>query len=187
MTLENATTLDIEIVGLQTLLSDLRKYDKDLYKFVATKLKTAAQPLATKVGAAFPASSPLERWHETGRKGPSRLPGYSGSKARRGVRPIVYSGSNRFIGKNVGILRIQQMDAGGAVFDGAGSAMKNPLGNQFIANLDKRTSVKSRGNGKRSRVMFVATFKNLPDIRDAVAKAVEELNDLIVDNLAKAA
>jgi hypothetical protein len=187
MTLENATTFDIEIVGLQTLLSDLRKYDKDLYKFVATKLKTAAQPLANKVGAAFPAQAPLERWHETGRQGKSRLPGYSGSKARRGVKPIVYSGSNRFVGKNVGILRIQQMDAGGAVFDGAGSAMANPKGNRFIANLDKRSAVKSRGNGKRSRVMFTATMKGLPDIRDAVAQAIDELNDLIVDNLVKAA
>jgi hypothetical protein len=187
MTLENATTLDINIVGLQTLLSDLRRYDKDLYKFVAAKLKTSAQPLATKIGAAFPAQAPLERWHETGRKGRSRLPGYSGSKARRGVKPIVYSGSNRFVGKNVGILRIQQMDAGGAVFDGAGSAMGNPKGNQFIANLDKRSAVKSRGNGKRSRVMFVQTLKNLPIIEGSVAKAIDELNDLIVNNLAKAA
>ena len=187
MTLQNGTTLDIEIVGLQTLLSDLRRYEKDLYKFVAAKLKTSAQPLATKVGAAFPAEAPLERWHETCRKGRSRLPGYSGSKARRGVKPIVYSGSNRFVGKNVGILRIQQMDAGGAVFDGAGSAMANPKGNQFIANLDKHSNVKARGNGKRSRVMFVATMKGLPDIRASVAKAIEELNDLIVDNLAKAA
>lgn len=170
------------MVGLKDLLADLRKYDRDLYKEVATVLKSSAQPLAQRVGAAFPAESPLDRWHEKGRVGKARLPGYYGGKARTGVKPIVYSG-NRFVGKNVGILRLQQMDAGGAVYDGAGSKMANPKGETFIKNLDKYTRVKSRGDGFRSRVMMPATARNLPMIEASVAKAIGVLNDRIIANI----
>jgi hypothetical protein len=169
----------VDVVGLKDLLADLRKYDKDLYKEVATSLKDAAQPLATKVGAAFPAKPPLEYWHTTkSRRGKARMPGYQGDLARRSVKPIVYSG-NKFVGRNVGILRLQQMNAGGQVFDGAGTAMANPAGDRFIKNLDKRSRVKSSGDGFRSRVMFPVTKKNLPMIEDAVAKAIGAQNERI--------
>jgi hypothetical protein len=98
--------------------------------------------------------------------------------ARRSVKPIVYSG-NKFVGRNVGILRLQQMNAGGQVFDGAGTAMANPAGDRFIKNLDKRSRVKSSGDGFRSRVMFPVTKKNLPMIEDAVAKAIGAQNERI--------
>lgn len=174
--------VNVNVVGLKDLLADLRKYDRDLYKEVAEVLKTTAQPLAQKVGAAFPAQAPLERWHEKGRVGKARLPGYNGAKVRAGVKPIVYSG-NKFVGKNVGILRLQQMDAGGAVYDGAGSKMANPKGETFIKNLDKYTRVKSRGDGFRSRVMMPATARHLPEIEASVAQAINVLNDRIVANI----
>lgn len=176
-------SLKIDITGLKGLLENLRRYDRDLYKEVANELKTAAQPLANRVGAAFPARPPLSGWHETGRRvGPARLPGYNPNNVRTGVKPIVYSG-NKFVNKNVGILRLQQMNAGGAVYDGAGTAMANPRGDRFIKNLDKHSAIKSSGNGYRSRVMFPTTKKNMPIIEDAVRKAIDAQNERIVDNL----
>ena len=175
-------SLKIDITGLKGLLENLRRYDRDLYKEVANELKTAAQPLANRVGAAFPARPPLSGWHQRGRVGEAELPGYDGGRARTGVKPIVYSG-NKFVNKNVGILRLQQMNAGGAVYDGAGSAMAKRRGDRFIRNLDKHSAIKSSGNGRRSRVMFPTTKKNMPIIEDAVRKAIDTLNERIVDNL----
>lgn len=178
--------VQVDVVGLKDLLADLRKFDRDLYKEVANVLKTSAQPVANAVGAEFPSEAPLERWHQTGRVGKARLPGYDGAKARRGVKPVVYSG-NKFVGKNVGILRLQQMDAGGAVFDGAGSKMGNPRGENFIKNLDKYTPTKSKGNGKRSRVMFPATARHLPMVEQSVAQAINTVESRIRANIVQGA
>ena len=167
----------VDAIGLKDTLAELRKYDKELYKKIADELKATAQPLAQEVGRAFPMVSPLQRWHiEGGRKGKSRMPAYNPASAARGVKPIVYSGS-KFVGKEVGILRLQQMDAGGQVFDGAGSAN---AGARFVQNLDKYRVTKSEGRGFRSRVMYGATKRGLPQIEDAVRRAIDDLNVLVV-------
>ena len=171
----------IDVVGLKDTLAELRKYDKELYKQIADQLKGIAQPLAAEVGRSFPMVSPLQRWHiQGGRQGKSRMPPSNPSTAARGVKPIVYTG-NRFVGKNVGILRLQQMDAGGQVFDGAGS--QSPRA-QMVANLDKHRAIKSQGGGFRSRIMYGATKRGLPQIEDAINKAIEDLNVLVVARIA---
>lgn len=175
------TEIKVDVVGLKETLAQLRKYDKELYKQIETELKASAQPIATAVGRAFPMTAPLQRWKMSGkRQGKSRMPPFNPSRAANGVKPVVYSGS-RFVGKNVGILRIQQMDAGGQVFDGAGSAN---AGSRFVQNLDKRRAVKSEGRGFRSRVMFKATEREMPQVEDAVRKAIDDLNTLVVARIA---
>jgi len=167
----------IDVTGVKETLAELRKYDKELYKKVADELKGIAQPLAAEVGRSFPMVSPLQRWHFEGeRRGKSRMPPYNPSFAARGVKPIVYTG-NRFVGKNVGILRLQQMDAGGQVFDGAGS--QSPRA-RMVLNLDKHRVTKSQGGGFRSRVMYGATKRGLPQIEDAIRKAIDDLNTIVV-------
>lgn len=174
------TEVRIDAFGLRETLEQLRKYDKDLYKKVAAELQSVATPLATQVGRAFPMTSPLERWAISGgRKGKSRMPPFNPNTAARGVKPFVYTG-RRFVGKEVGILRLQQFDAGGQVFDGAGS---QSAGARFVQNLDKRSVVKSAGRGFRSRVMYKATERGLPMIEDAVRKAIDNLNTLIVSRI----
>lgn len=171
----------VDITGLKETLAQLRKYDKELFKQVSDELKGIAQPLAAEVGRSFPMVSPLQRWHIEGeRRGKSRMPPYNPSKAARGVKPIVYTG-NRFVGKNVGILRLQQMDAGGQVFDGAGSQSPR-VG--MVQNLDKHRAVKSAGGGFRSRVMYGATKRGMPQIEGAISKAIENLNTLVVARIA---
>lgn len=178
--------VNIDVVGLQQLLADLRKYDKDLYVEVANQLKSTAQPVAAAVGAAFPQQTPLEYWHSRGRRGEARLPGYDPGAARTGMKAIVYSG-NKFIGKNVGILRIQQMNPGAAVYDSAGSQMRNPKGDNFVKNLDKHLRTKSQPGKSRSRVVFPTAKRFLPYITQLVAKAVDAQNNRIRANIVQGA
>lgn len=178
--------VNVNVVGLQQLLADLRKFDRDLYKEVEQQLKATAQPVAAAVGAAFPQKTPLEYWHARGRRGEARLPGYDPGSVRAGMKAIVYSG-NKFIGKNVGILRIQQMNAGGAVYDSAGGKMANPKGDNFIRNLDKHLRVKSTGGKSRSRVVFPTAKRFLPYIEGLVAKAIDAQQDRIRANIIQGA
>jgi hypothetical protein len=170
------TVIQVDVVGLKATLAELRTYDKELYKQIVDRLKTAAEPLARDVGRAFPMVQPLTNWHsEGGRRGKKRMPPYNVSKAQKGVKPYIYSG-NRFVGKDVGIMRIQQMDAGGQVYDGAGSAN---AGARFVQNLDKRRAVKSKGDGFRSRVMYKAVERGLPMIEDEVRKAITQTDAIV--------
>jgi hypothetical protein len=167
---------------LKSLLDDLRSYDKDLYKEVTKALVQSAAPIATAVGSAFPGKPPLEFWHETNRRrGKARMPGYNAMNVRRGVKAVVprpkgFQGA-RF--RTVGILRLQQMNAAGQVYDVAGSAFKNEAGERFIHNLDKHLRTKSRGDGKRSRIMYPYTKKHLPMVEKSVALSIKAQNSRI--------
>jgi hypothetical protein len=54
----------------------------------------------------------------------------------------------------------------------------------MVVNLDKHRAVKSRGGGFRSRIMYGATKRGLPQIEDAINKAIEDLNVLVVARIA---
>ena len=174
--------IKVDATMLKQLLDDLRSYDKDLYKEVTKVLVNSASPIATAVGSAFPGKPPLEWWREGNkRRGKARMPGYNAANVRRGVKAVVprpkgYRGA-RF--RTVGILRLQQMNAAGQVYDVAGSAMANEAGERFIANLDKHLRTKSRGDGKRSRIMFPYTQKHLPMVEQSVATAIKAQNGRI--------
>lgn len=173
--------IKIDATNLKNLMAELKDYDRNLYKEVKQELVKTAQPLATKVGAAFPAQ-PLKNWHSVNRRrGEARLPGYSPNLVRRSVKtatPNMSRGaSGRF--RTVGILRLQQMNAGGQVYDMAGSAQQNPKGQRFINNLDKHSRVKSTAGNFRSRIMFPFTKKYLPEVEKQVAAAIESQNTRI--------
>ncbi len=174
--------IKIDATMLKQLMDDLRTYDKDLYKEVEKALKTSAQPIATAVGAKFPGKPPLQHWH-TGnkRRGVAKLPGYNAANVRRGVKAVVprqkgFRGA-RF--RTVGILRLQQMNGAGQIFDTAGSLMANPKGERFIQNLDKHSRIKSSGGGFRSRIMYPFTKKYLPLVEKSVATTINAQNGRI--------
>jgi hypothetical protein len=109
-------TIRFEVHGLQGAISTLRKYDREMYQTIITDLKLQSAPLVAKVAAEFP-NEPFRRvnnWHsEGGRKGKSRMPAYNVSKVRGGVKPAIYSASAK-VGREQGIYRLNQNDAGGA-------------------------------------------------------------------------
>lgn len=159
----------IATTGINETLRALRRMEKDTYVALRKEMVDEAKPLAQAVGNAFPKTKPLERWHTMGRRGPSRLPGYSPANVAKGVKPVAGTGLARSGGQR--ILRIQQMNGGGQVYDTAGSRMDS----RFVHNLDKHLRVKSKQNGFRSRVMFKAVKNNFGLVEAGVRNVIDKL------------
>lgn len=160
----------IDTYGMNETLRALRLFDKTMYDHIRKNIVDASTPLAKAVGDRFPDEKPLTGWHTSGRKGASRMPGYSAGSARKGVKAVAGTGLAR--GKGRTILRIQQQNAGGMVFDSAGSVSNS----QFVMNLDKHRRTKSRQNGWRSRILYPATAKNFVLIESALRKVLGTLD-----------
>ena len=173
--------MKIEVYGVRETLAELRKYERTAYNTIEQDLKLSAKPAADAVGREFPVE-PLLNWHTSGgRKGKARLPEYNGAKAKNKVRVAVSTKKPTGIGQH-GLIRLQQSDAGGQVYDTAGSVVGGgrgagaTAGEKFVANLDKHLKVKTREGKYRSRVMYPATKKNLPLIEQAVEVSIRKID-----------
>jgi hypothetical protein len=166
---------EIKFYGVNETLFYLKNYEKELFDQFKKKLADAAQPLADLVGSRFPSSPPLQNWHSSGgRVGVKRLPAYKPSTK------TVQAKSGGFVRKTAkggyGILRIQQMDGGGQVYDSAGIGTYESKGSTLINNLDKHTKVKSKRGTTRSRIMYGAVKNNQAMVEEAVLKVVKEVD-----------
>jgi hypothetical protein len=181
-------TIRFEVYGVQQAVSQLRKYDRDMYNDIIKDLRNVAAPLASKVGAGFP-ETPFRRvsnWHTTNeRKGKVKFPPYVGSKARSGVKPAV--STSKGFGGSVGLLRLQQMDGGGQIYDSAGSKANTKAGMRFVSNLDKPFSTKSKTGKFRSRVLFPLMEQNMPMIQASITATIDRLNKIVQDHIQRAA
>ena len=165
---------DLQFYGINETLRYLKEYDKDLYKTLRKDLVAKALPLAQLVGSRFP-DKPLSNWHSSGgRKGKVDMPPYMVGKAKAGVKPIAGTGSSR--GKGQVILRMQQKDAGAAVFDSAGRGNYETSGSTFINNLDTKSSQKSKRGTPRSRMMFGAVKGNQNIIEEDVLDVIKKVD-----------
>lgn len=158
-----------QVQGLNDTLRALKLFEPELYAKLRKDLVTDATPLANEVGSKFP-NKPLKWWKESGRAGNARMPGYKAQRAQTKVKPI--AGTGREHSKGRVILRLQQMDGGGQVYDTAGGMRAK---SQFVQNLDKHSRVKSKGGRFRSRILFPYTKKNQPLVQEIVAVVVKEL------------
>ena len=178
-------SMKLDVYGVRETLAELRKYERETYTTIEKDLKLSAQPTADAVGRDFP-DKPLANWHTSGgRKGKSRLPQYN-SSAKNKVRVAVSTKKPTGSGQH-GLLRLQQSDAGGQIFDTAGSAIGGNVagsaGQRFVANLDKHSRVKSRGGRYRSRVMYPSTKKHLPLIEKAVEASIRKIDGQVQKRL----
>jgi hypothetical protein len=169
-------TTDIKLHGLSETLRYMKSYEKEAYKTIQRDLKTIATPIAVKVGQGFP-SKAMTRWKGTGRyngtaRNKSGFPKYSQAAAVKSVKPAQSAGK-----KKAGvhpILRLEQKDAGGAVFDSAGSKSSN----RFVKNLDTYGEIKgsSQVGAYRSRVLFPATQGELPAVQLQLKVVLDQVN-----------
>ena len=174
-------SMKVETYGMRETLAELRKYERETFTRISKDLKLSAEPLARLVGSQFP-DEPLMNWHTSGgRKGESEMPPYRGASAKKGVKVVVSTRKPR--GNNQhGLIRLQQKDAGGAVYESAGSATRAARGagasasQKFISNLDKQGNTKSRKGRTRSRVMYWETKDNLPLIEKAVEVSIRKID-----------
>jgi hypothetical protein len=173
--------IKVDVYGVRETLAELRKYERVTFNRISSDLKTSAKPAAIAVGRAFP-DEPLLNWHTSGGRlsSKSRLPPYNGSSAKSKVRVAISTKKPTGIGQH-GLIRLQQMDAGGQVYDSAGSKTKAArgasasAGQKFISNLDKR-SLQSSGKKYRSRIMYPFTEKNLPLIEKAIEVSIRKVD-----------
>ena len=174
--------IKVDVYGVRETLAELRKYEKETFIRISSDLKSSANPAATAVGRAFP-DEPLMNWHTSGGRlsSKSRLPPYNGSSAKSKVKVAVSTKKPRGLNQH-GLIRLQQMDAGGQVYDSAGSKTKAArgasasAGQKFIANLDKRSVIQSSGEKYRSRIMYPFTKKNLPLIEKAIEVSIRKID-----------
>lgn len=175
--------LEAKFYGISETLYYLKNYEKDLYKQLREDLVDKAQPLAQLVGSHFP-DEPLLNWHTSGGRlqSKSRLPPYNGAVAQKSVKPKAGAGSIRGGTRANVILRIQQNDAGGSVYDIAGSKTAGArgagatAGQKFIANLDKHKSIQSKGSNGRSRILFGAVKANEKMIEADVLEVIKKVD-----------
>jgi hypothetical protein len=174
--------IKVDVYGVRETLAELRKYEVETFRTIKKDLLKSARPAATAVGRAFP-DEPLRNWHTSGGRleSKSNLPPYNGSVAKRKVKPVVVTKAPRGM-HQYGLIRLQQMDGGGQVYDSAGSKTKGArgvdatAGQKFISNLDKRSIVQSSGKKYRSRIMYPFTEKNLPLIEKAVEVSIRKID-----------
>ena len=174
--------IKVDVYGVRETLAELRKYEVETFKTIKKDLLLSAQPAAVAVGREFP-DEPLANWHSSGGRleTKSNLPPYSGSAARSKVKVAVVTKQPRGQSQ-YGLIRLQQMDGGGQVYDSAGSVTAGgqgsmaTAGQKFISNLDKHLTTKSRQGRYRSRVMYPATQKYLPLIENAVEASIRKID-----------
>lgn len=165
--------------GVAEALKELKQLEKNTYNALIRDLKKSALPLARAVAAEFP-DEPLMNWHSTGdRVGAARLPPYNIAAVRAGVKPAT-SQSLRRGSDMVGILRLDQKDGGGQVYDSAGSQNN---ASKFVQNLDKRLTTKSRPGSYRSRVMYPALQKHLPLLVPAIEESIQNTCKVIEEKI----
>jgi len=169
---------DIKVTGISETLAYLKEYEKDLYNALRKDLVEKSKPLAQLVGSQFPVS-PLSNWHTSGgRRGKSRMPPYIGTKASAGVKPVAGRGSTRGGARGSTILRIQQMDAGGQVYDSAGGSVGGigTAGGRFVHNLDSKLSTQSRPGKTRSRTLYKGVKDNMELVEQDVQAVIKKVD-----------
>jgi hypothetical protein len=168
--------ISMNTTGISKALKEIRTYDRSMYMQITIQMRKDAQPLASEVGRDYPEET-LPRWKmanpSNARSDKRPFPTYSPSAARGGMKPKVTAGRNKDNPR--GIVRIQQMTAGGAILDSAGSRVSNP----FVKNLDKKHGGSSRVGQLRSRVLYRAVARRKPQVEAIVAKAVATTDKIV--------
>jgi len=168
----------VEVFGVANALRHLRSYDNAAYRAIGKEMRNSASILTNAVGGDYPEKA-LTKWNGKApakrRKEGRPFPLYDAAAARGGVKAKV--GVGKLVNNERNILRIQQMTAGGAVYDSAGSKTSNI----FIKNLDTYGPAKgsSRNGISRSRVMYKAVDSRMNYVDAIVGRAIEITNTAV--------
>ena len=118
-------TATIEIVGVKDTINALKKIDPQLQKDFRIKANEIAQPAinaAKDVYTQVPLSGMAYKWSSRGRQ----VFPFKVDKAKSGVKLRIDTRRNA-----VGVILIEQKDPATAIFETAGRANENKLGNQL--------------------------------------------------------
>ena len=147
------------IEGMDKTLRKLRQFDIELHKEIIGDIRSAMNSAASLASASYPAVA-MRGWQSTPAKKPigKPFPHYNQKQAQSGIEVVVgkKTGKHKSTYK---VAALRQNNAGGMIYDMAGSANKNKARNaqQFMNNL------RSSG-GRASRVMWPAVRAKEPAI-----------------------
>jgi hypothetical protein len=120
-----SATTTIQVVGVKDTINALKKIDPELQKNFRTQATAIAQPAinaAKDVYTQVPLSGMQYKWSSRGRQ----LFPFSVAKAKSGVKLRIDTRRNA-----VGVILIEQKDPATAIFETAGRANSNRLGDQL--------------------------------------------------------
>ena len=120
-----SVTTTIQVVGVKDTINALKKIDPQLQKDFRAQANGIAQPAinaAKDVYTQVPLSGMQYKWFSKGRQ----LFPFTVSKAKNGVKLRIDTRRNA-----VGVILIEQKDPATAIFETAGRANANKLGNQL--------------------------------------------------------
>jgi len=120
-----SATTTIQVVGVKDTINALKKIDPELQKNFRTQATAIAQPAinaAKDVYTQVPLSGMQYKWNSRGRQ----LFPFSVAKAKSGVKLRIDTRRNA-----VGVILIEQKDPATAIFETAGRANANRLGDQL--------------------------------------------------------
>jgi hypothetical protein len=120
-----SATTTIQVVGVKETINALKSIDPELQKNFRTQATAIAQPAinaAKDVYTQVPLSGMQYRWSSRGRQ----LFPFSVAKAKSGVKLRIDTRRNA-----VGVILIEQKDPATAIFETAGRANANRLGDQL--------------------------------------------------------
>jgi hypothetical protein len=163
----------IDVTAFKPVLQELLYIDREMYKATEKGLKDAANPLVTRVKAAFPNKtlSGLMVESKTSKRSHGPYPVYRVGKVRQAVTARVGGRKNSFTGA-FPILRIRQRNGAAMIYDMAqhDNAPKGTLAKNLIAQHKKSAS----------RTMYPTVRANIKiieaDLIAEIAKAEQKVS-----------
>lgn len=178
----NFWAVDVEVNGIVDVLSRLRKFDRQAYDAMTRELEDAGSGIVTDAQAAIPEGNALSNWGGWNAAKQSRRGGiitktsdmrpipFDGSAARAGVRSKAGKKFRRGTLLSTAVT-VQQMNAGGAIWELAGSKNTNWGATGGAATF--RPNLNSKyGNSIWPRSLTPAWHKNVDEARDRIDAVV---------------
>ena len=161
-----SATATIKVVGVKDTINALKKIDPQLQKDFRAQAKDIAQPAidaAKDKYTELPLSGMQYKWDSRGRK----VFPFTVAKAKSGVRLRIDTRRNA-----VGVILIEQKDPAAAIFETAGRANANRLGNQLGFVGAGRTRLIGPAVYKARRGIEKEMEKMILDTARTVSKAI---------------
>ena len=163
-------TYSIRIEGVESTLKTLGQVDKELLNKIKAEVKDEVDKAAVIAKAGYPSGRAIRNWNNKPTikpKSGSGFPNYDYNKARAGVKSVVAkkTASSK---KSWKIAALQQKNAGGVIFDMAGS--KSPGNGSGVYFVSKLTGE----YGRASRIMWPAMRAKQASIVNSIQKGVNK-------------
>lgn len=169
------------IEGMDRTLRDLKRFDVELHNQIIDDIRTVMNGAVALIKAKYPTVA-MRGWSSKPAVKPipkRAFPHYNKAEVDQGIEVIVGKKSGKSK-RTYKVAAVRQMNAGGAVYDMAGSSGKTGAGRsaQFISNL-------TANGGRASRVMWPAVRAKQPEIVATIVASQKKAETALNSGLAR--